>query len=408
MFKQLVLAAGVCLLLSIGVSALPAEEPSQSFEGSLQYLDAQPPGPRSAIAYSLAGKPIRPEVALTLEEYFRSWYTDEFPSAVMYETALLSLIKLQEAPEAYHNMDLFSKLYQQSVLIHDGLDGVTGALVAYSASGLDISQSQPNSPNSLIDRVIAAQQRSGGFAKAPGENADVAVTARALVSLFPYQSGSDVKSAVSRALDWLAGQQNGDGTFSVKGLPSGSATAEVLLAASLYSPNSAQFNQDAKLESALEQFLNLDGGYAEVLGGASSVETTELAVIARYAAATGKFPYYAPERYPEYIENQPPPVPQNPWASYGKFLIAFALVFFLVYLLLMITVRIGRFAEQKKLPGSLAAQAAKSRQEAEELSYSQEENTQMHISMQAEIPNFDEISEQESEIGHNGDTGQDK
>lgn len=395
MLKQIILAAGVCLLLSVGVYA----QNSQQAQTVWQYLDGQAPGPRSAIAYSLAGKPIREEIPDRLEQQFRVWDKEGFLSVVEYETALLSLIKLQEDPTNYKNMDLFSKLYPQDALRQDGLDGVTGALLAYSASGMEITQSQPNAPNSLIDRVMAAQQRSGGFAETAGEEPNVAVTARAITALFPYQSGSDVKSTVRRALEWLDSQQNGDGTFSVKGLPSGSATAETLLAVSLYQPSPELFTKGENISAALEHFHNSDGGYGEILGGASSPQITELAVIAQYTADTGRFPYYTPESYPGYVENVPKPETQTPWASYGKFLIGFILVFSLVYVLLIITTKIGKFAEAKKLPGSLAAQAEKEHRQPSEVN-AQEENMQMHIPMQAEIPDFTDIPEQESEIGH--------
>lgn len=395
MLKQLILAAGLCLLFSIGVSAQDSPQPQAIWE----YLDAQPPGPRSVIAYSLSGKPVRDEVPESLERQFRAWEKENFPSMLDYEVALLSLIKLQEDPTNYKNMDLFAKLYQQDALRQDGLDAVTGALLAYSASGLEITQSQPNAPNSLLDRVMAAQQRSGGFAASVGEEPNVAVTARAITALFPYQSGSDVKSTVGRALEWLDSQQNGDGTFSVKGLPSGSATAETLLAVSLYQPSPELFAKGQGILAALEYFRNSDGGYSEVLGGTSSAEMTELAVIARYTAGTGRFPYYAPERYPGYVESTPEPEKSSPWGTYGKFLIGFILVFSLVYVLLIITTKIGKFAEAKKLPGSLAAQAEKNSLQHSE-SGQQEENMQMHIPMQAEIPDFTDIPEQESEIGH--------
>lgn len=395
MLKQIILTVGLCLLFSIGVSA----QDSPHSQAVWEYLDAHVPGPRSAIAYSLAGKPIREDVPKSLEQQFRTWEKDHFSPVLDYETALLSLIKLQEDPTNYKNMDLFSRLYQQDALRQDGLDGVTGALLAYSASGLEITQSQPNAPNSLLDRVMAAQQRSGGFAETVGEEPNVAVTARAITALFPYQSGSDVKSTVDRALEWLDSQQNGDGTFSVKGLPSGSATAETLLAVSLYRPSPELFSKGNGILAALEYFHNSDGGYSEILGGASSVEMTEFAVIARYTADTGRFPYYAPERYPGYVESVPEPETLSSWGTYGKFLIGFILVFSLVYVLLVITTKIGKFAEAKKLPGSLAAEAEKNSPQQPETDH-QEETMQMHIPMQAEIPDFTDIPEQESEIGH--------
>lgn len=389
MIEKLLVAAGACLLLSVCAHALPASGivPDDVWA----YLDTQAPGPRSAVAYSLGGKPVRSEVSAALDQQFRDWEKNGVPSAEAYENALLSVIKLQEDP----TNDLLSRMYQQDFFDGSDLDGISGALLAYSASGIEIPQTQPNTPNSLIDRVIASQQRSGGFAERPGGEPSVTVTARALTALFPYQNGSNVRSTVNRALDWLDSQQNGDGTFSVKGLPSGGATAETLVAVSLYRPDEAMFLKGGGLLKALDQFKSADGGYSEVLGGGSSVETTELAVIARCTAAAGNFPYYAPEHYPGYVEPKPVEKQENPWVVYGKFFVGFALIFGLIYLLLMLTVRIGKFAEKRKLPGSLAAQAEKEQK--------QNPDIQLHIPMQADIPDFDKISEQESEIGHSGD-----
>ena len=166
---------------------------------------------------------------------------------------------------------------------------------------------------------------------------------------------------------------------------------------SVYQPAHTFFSGYNRLQTALDLFQNEDGGYSETLGGVSSPETTELAIIAVYTAESGTFPYYAPEYYLGYMpepESTSQPTEESPWFIYGKFFFGFILIFFLIYLLLLITVKIGKFAEKKKLPGSLAAQAEK-----KNTAFS-EDTIQMHIPMQAEIPNFDQIPEQESEMGH--------
>lgn len=392
---KLIAASIAALLLSISAFAqttLPATHVEWA------YLDSQPPGPCSALAYSLAGKPIRPEVSDCLKKQFRLWQDSDLPSVVEYEAAVLSLIKLGQNPTDYQGRNLLAALYPADALEVDGLDGVSGALLVYSASGQEIAQSQPNSPNALLDRMIAAQQLSGGFAQQPGHDPDISVTARAITALYPYQSmGADITAVIQRGLTWLGEQQNADGTFSIKGLPSGSTTAQVLIAASLCPPPPDTFTKGGPLMNALEHFHNQDGGYSEVLGGDSSPKVTELAIIARHVASTKMFPYYAPENDGaiQLSASAEAPVPtaqsENKLGSYLKFLFTFCMIFFLIYLILMLTIKIGKYAEKKKLPGSLAAQATSPTESAD---------PSIHIPMQAQIPNFDDCTTRELEIGH--------
>lgn len=366
-------------------------------EKARQYLEANPPGPRSAVVSSLNGWPIHPEVQPALEKQFHQWEQEDEFSAVEYEMAMLSLLKTGQSLSDGSNMDLLSRLYVQNALDGSGLEGISGALYVYNASGQEISQSQPNSPNSLLDRITAAQQESGGFAQTAGDVPNVKVTAQALTALYPYSHTSDIRSTIEHGLKWLISQQNSDGTFSDNKISSCSATAEALITFSVYQPAQTFFSGYNRLQTALDLFQNEDGGYSETLGGVSSPETTELAIIAVYTAESGTFPYYAPEYYLGYMpepESTSQPTEESPWFIYGKFFFGFILIFFLIYLLLLITVKIGKFAEKKKLPGSLAAQAEK-----KNTAFS-EDTIQMHIPMQAEIPNFDQIPEQESEMGH--------
>lgn len=392
----LVVAASIALLFSI-----PAFAEITGLEKARQYLESNPPGPRSAVISSLNGWPVQPGIQAALEKQFRLWEQESSFSPAEYELALLSLFKTGESLPSYSNMDLLSRLYMQNALNGGGLDGISGALLVYNASGQEISQSQPNSPNSLLDRITASQQESGGFAQMAGDLPDITVTARALTALYPYSLNHDIRSTIEHGLKWLASQQNSDGTFSDNGVPSGSATAEVLVTFSVYQPAQAFFPGYSRIQPALALFQNADGGYSETLDGVSSPEITELAMIAIYAAESGTFPYDAPDYYPEYTsepENSSQPAEESPWLVYGKFFFGFIFVFFLIYLLLLITVKIGKFAEKKKLPGSLAAQAEK-----KNTAFS-DDTIQIHIPMQAEIPNFDQIPEQESEIGNSGNT----
>lgn len=392
----LVVSVSIALLFPISAFAEMA-----GLEKARQYLESNPPGPRSAVVSSLNGWPTRPEVLPALEKQFHQWEQEGGFPAAEYELALLSLFKTGESLSNYSNMDLLSRLYVQNALNGSGLEGISGALLVYNASGQEISQSQPNSPNSLLDRITAAQQESGGFAQTAGDAPDIAATARALTALYPYSHNNSIRSTIENGLKWLASQQNSNGTFSGNGLPSGTATAEVLVTFSVYQPAQAFFSGYNRIQPALALFQNADGGYSETFGGVSSPEVTELVMIALYTAESGTFPYYAPDYYPGYTsepEDSFQSTEESPWFIYGKFFCGFIFVFFLIYLLLLITVKIGKIAEKKKLPGSLAAQAEKKNTALPD------DTIQIHIPMQAEIPNFDQIPEQESEMGRSDST----
>lgn len=372
------------------------------------WLDSRPPGDLSIVVYSLLGLPIRDDAVEQMDAVLTEGIKTGFSSAVALEKNLLCLIKLKKNPADYLKSNLISQLYTDPALAREGIDALSLALLTYRAYGEVIPDTVRNAPNAILDSVISCQQPSGGFAPVGGEEPAVGATARAVTALAFYEDIPYVRSTMDRALSWLAGQQNADGSFSDGGKPNLDATASVLLMAGVCAlgEHPVPFTgSQVSLTDALELFACPTGGYSTVPGGTPDVAATELALIARFSMS-GSFPFLSPVQYPGY---QTPaadsePAADNPLVTYGKFVLGFGIIFFLIYCLLMLTIKIGKIAEEKKLPGSIAAQkdkngAGEAGSTPPESSDTTEHTMEMHIPMKAEMPDFDSISERETDIG---------
>lgn len=370
------------------------------------YLDANAPGEWSIVAYSLGGKPIREDALTAMTSALDNGLYSGFPSITTFETLMLSLIKTGQNPTDYQTRDLITLLGDDRFLYHEGLDGVSMALSIYNAAerfDVYIPETLVNCVPEVISHIGSCQQENGGFSVRSGEPPDVGASARAVMALSGYKNIPYAQDAAQKGIEWLSTQQNEDGTFSAQADAPGDCetTAAVLSAIRVCGINldDPRFVKNGiTLSKALSTFLNSDGGYSLLQGQTSSVETTEHAIIALYTDFFELFPYLPPFSYPGYVSpDQVPPVEEpTPQESSVWFIIKFLGILFLVYLLLQLTILIGKYSEKKKLPGSLAAE--KEKQAQEEAERMQNATFEMHIPMNATLPDFDKLNETETRL----------
>lgn len=392
MFKHIAAAAVACSLFFSATMTIAAEDQQTVFpvsEQTWQYLEKNPSGQNSIIVYSLGAKPIRDDAKANFTAELEKEIQTNFSSSERLEQTILLLVKLGEDPENYKSKDFISLLSAHKNPYETGLISACGALLAYESTHASIAETARNSPTHLVDYIVSSQQRSGGFAPTTGRNPDVFSTSMVLTALAPYQDTPYVNSAINKALDWLGGQQNADGSFPLES-PDCNQTAAVLTAVrSLDIPvEDSRFVKDGNnLLDAMDRFLNTDGGFSEAAGGTSSVDVTETAVIALYTDAFGISPYLPPDAYPNYVEPEPDSI-----TVYVRFLLGFLGMLAIIYLLLILTTKIGQKWGDRKLP------FFEKPEKCEDHSGADGKTLEIHIPMKAEMTNFDAIYQEENKI----------
>ena len=379
-------AAGALLLFSAvtaSAETLPGDAaPAPVAEQTWRYLDANPPGENSILAYSLGGQAVREDAVTRLSGDLRGSVADGFSSPRALERGIIGLVKSGQDPASFEKTDLVSALYSHENIYQEGLDGALLALAAYSAADAQSPVSAHNSPTAVIDYIVSSQLRAGGFGSAAGRDPDVRTTARAVTVLAASRDIPYVNTAVNRALSWLSTQQDEDGAFLRNGRPDCESTAAVLTAVRTcgIGLGDARFTKNGRdLHDALQSFRQQDGGNAATPGGPSEVAATEAAVIALSTDASGLSPYLPPERYPGYVE----PQPDNAYV-FLRFLFGFLLLFGLLYLVLILTGKIGKRwgkfpPTEPENPSEAPGAGADTR------------TLELNIPMKAEIPDFDAL-----------------
>ena len=363
----------LCALFSVSVSAQDTADP---FENTYHFLDNNPPASMSIPVYSLDGRQPKKEARNELYNMLDRGLNSGFSNPADLGKGIVCLLKLEQDPTSYQKNNLISILYTYEKLYDEGLDGAVWGLIAYNAIDLEVPSNARNSVSSLIDVLVSAQGKDGGYAVRLDKDPDPYFTSKVLMALAPMKENQYVSDAIEKALDWLGNQQNDDGSFSTSGSPTSQVTASVLTSITMcgVSLDDSRFVKNGfTLTDALAQFKNSDGGYSYKLDGESDVAATEQALLALHTLDSGLSPMLAPAVYPGYVKPQ-----QDPIVTFIKFLGGFVLIFGLIYLALIFTGKIGKkFSPPQDPPSS-----------------GEEDTMEINIPMKAQVPDFDGLEKE--------------
>lgn len=132
--------------------------------------------------------------------------------------------------------------------------------------------------NTVINTLLSLQLSDGGFALY-GANGDVDVTAMTVQALAPYyKTISGVKTAIDKAVSFLANKQNDDATFSSYGVKNPESIAQVIVALSAININPLTDNRFIKNEKtvldAIKLFMLHDKSFSHTLNGSYNANAT--------------------------------------------------------------------------------------------------------------------------------------
>lgn len=234
-------------------------------------------------------------------ELVKSNASDKISSSKVTDNAriVLALTALGYDASDVAGYDLTAPLTEKAYVDRQGTNGILWALIAldcgdYETSGADGDYTR----ETMTESILAAQLEDGGFAL-KGESGDADLTAIVIQALTPYIEDAEVKAAVDKAVAFLSGIQNDDGSFSSYGSANAESTAQVICALSglgIDADSDERFvkNTVSALD-ALLAFYNGDGSFVHLIGGENNAMATEqayLALTAYYRMSEGKSNIY--------------------------------------------------------------------------------------------------------------------
>ena len=207
-----------------------------------------------------------------------------------YSRLVLALTAIGRDPRDVGGYNLLLPLADFSRVSLQGVNGTIFALLALDSGKYEI----PENPDAqtqatregYVEEILSRQNEDGGWSLAGGPS-DVDLTAMALQALAKDQDDAAVQEAVERALDWLAWEQEPDGTFLSWDVVSSESVCQVLVALTELgiSQEDARFCKNgATLEDVLLRFAQEDGSFAHTLDGEGDLTATTQALYALAAA----------------------------------------------------------------------------------------------------------------------------
>lgn len=203
-----------------------------------------------------------------------------------YSRTILALTALGKNPADVGGYDLLNKLADMDKVTYQGINGAIFALIALDSGRYDVPAApegtNQTSREALVAYLLDAELPEGGWALS-GDTADVDITAMALQALAGYQSQSEVKNAVDRALDTLSTLQLADGGFGSWGTVNSESCAQVIIALTALgidpTTDSRFLKHGFSPLDALCAFYT-DGGFRHSKDGAVDAIATEQALCA--------------------------------------------------------------------------------------------------------------------------------
>lgn len=237
-----------------------------------------------ALALARSGKQVPAEYYSVLESHVRG-NNGDFRLVTDYERMVLAVAAIGKDPRSVAGTDLLEKIYNNERMMNQGTNGLVFALLSLDAAKADIPNDALWTRDKLVASLLQQQNTDGGFpiSKSSNGQSDIDMTAMALQALANYQNRKEIKAAADNALAWLSQQQLASGGFKAWGVETSESISQVIIAlSSLNIPLDDQrfVKSGGDLLTALQAFVNKDGGFAHTAGEASDYMATHQGLMA--------------------------------------------------------------------------------------------------------------------------------
>ncbi|WP_339252240.1 DUF4430 domain-containing protein [Sporosarcina sp. FSL W8-0480] len=210
----------------------------------------------------------------------------EFRKVTDYERIALAVTAIGKDPKNIAGYNFIEKIYSNARMTSQGVNGVVFALLALDAKKYEIPADALWTREKLLNWLLEQQKEDGGFPLASGASSDIDITAMALQALANYQDKKEVKLATDKALNWLSRQQQATGGFESAGTVNSESISQVIIALTSLGIDldDKRFTKDkGDLRTALQSFINKDGGISHTIGDESNYLATQQGLLALIA-----------------------------------------------------------------------------------------------------------------------------
>ena len=200
---------------------------------------------------------------------------------------VLALSALGYDPTDIEGFNLLEPLTDYHYVTKQGINGAVWSLIALDSANYQLPALADGKNQTIREDLVAyitdRQIADGGFSL-DGINSDSDMTAMVIQALRPYTTNESVKNVVDRAVDYLIGVQNEDGSFGMNGIGNCESTAQAVIALTAMGidpkTDSRFIKNGISVIDALNHYYLNQGQFSHLLNTTANQMATEQAYLA--------------------------------------------------------------------------------------------------------------------------------
>ena len=189
----------------------------------------------------------------------------KFTKSTDFSRIAIAMAAIGHNPTAIGQYNFIEEIYNNNKLESQGVNGLVYGLIALDTYTYAIPADAKYTKEHIIEMILQNQHEDGGFGL--GSNSDIDITGMVIQGLSTYyDTHTDVKRVVDRALNWLSSKQETSGGFSSGGTLNCESVSQVICALTSLGRDPLKESEFIKsgntLFTALMRFYNSsDGGF---------------------------------------------------------------------------------------------------------------------------------------------------
>ncbi len=326
------------LLLSIPAAA--AHYLDNSVTQVLSYLERQGEPVDQVIAARIAGEEPDQGAIRSLRNNAGQVAEDSTDIAGI-SNYILALTASGTDPRDCAGINLIDLLCTSSLLQNKSPRDLSLALIALNSGDFSPSAEGAMTPEEMVETLLSLQREDGGFGQTENAMSDPESTALAILALAPKGN----EAVLAAAVEYLSGAIQADGSFLSTAGEETSTSLSTTVAALYAAGSSIQDERFVKegrtLLDSLFSYQNEDNGFCRISGEKSDTTSSLWALYALESVRSG-------QAVLDFTDIELTPYQPSALKTYGSFILMTIGMIAIVYILLLLSRRLGRKIDAKR------------------------------------------------------------